>query len=83
MQLSLVIPAYNEEKNVKDVVENYYKTFQSIDNLEFEIIVVNDNSTDLTSEIVSKIKKVKLINNNINSGYGFSLKKGLSSGFSA
>ena len=83
MQLSLVIPAYNEEKNVKDVVENYYKTFQSIDNLEFEIIVVNDNSTDLTSEIVSKIKNVKLINNNINSGYGFSLKKGLSSGFSA
>ena len=77
MKLSLVIPAYNEEKNVKEVLESYIAKLSAIDDLEFEVILVNDNSSDSTLEIVSKMNNVILINNSTNSGYGFSLKKGI------
>jgi len=77
MELSLVIPAYNEEKNIKAVVDSYSASFSKIPNLEFEIIVVNDNSKDTTLEILNKMENIKLLNNELNSGYGFSLKRGI------
>ena len=77
MEISLVIPVYNEQKNVRDVVLSYIKEFKTIKNLEFEVIVVNDNSTDSTPEILSELENISVINNETNSGYGFSLKKGI------
>lgn len=61
-QISVIIPAYNAEdtikKTVKDVLTQTYK--------DFELIIVNDGSTDSTQEICEKIEKkdsrVKVLN---------------------
>lgn len=55
--ISVIIPAYNEEKYIEKCIESVknQKT-----NLKYEIIVVNNNSTDNTSKIAKKYK-VKLL----------------------
>jgi len=58
MKVSLIIPAYNEEKYIEDCllsIERYGNEF-------FEVIIINNNSNDKTSEIVKKFPKFKLIN---------------------
>jgi glycosyltransferase involved in cell wall biosynthesis len=52
MKLTIVIPAYNEEKTLGKVIEQIPKEIDSITNLK--IIVVDDGSTDKTSEIAKK-----------------------------
>ena len=60
MKILLIIPAYNEEENIK-------KTIEKIENFSNEIdyIVINDGSTDNTEQILleNKIKHIKLIHN--------------------
>jgi cellulose synthase/poly-beta-1,6-N-acetylglucosamine synthase-like glycosyltransferase len=55
--LSIIIPAYNEEKTIKETIEN-------IKNLSYpkkkEIIVVDDGSKDSTYELVKRIKGIKV-----------------------
>lgn len=69
-----IIPAYNEEKRIEDVLKQIEKC-----HLINEIIVVNDGSTDKTSEIVRNFKKVKLIENKINKGKAYSMDIGVKS----
>lgn len=67
MKLSVVIPAYNEERNLKkdvlDDVENYLDKSK----LDYEVVIVDDGSEDKTGEIIkkyiSKNAKFKLIEN--------------------
>jgi len=76
MKISIIIPAYNEEQSIKDVIfelDNFLKE----NNIETEIIVVNDGSTDQTKNILENIKDIKLINHPYNKGYGASLKTGV------
>jgi glycosyltransferase involved in cell wall biosynthesis len=68
--LSVVIPAYNEEKTVKSVVE---QVGQALKGREHEIIVVDDGSTDRTAE---RCPGAKVIRHPYNKGYGASLKTG-------
>lgn len=70
-----VIPAFNEEKNIKRVVTGVMKYCQLV-------IIVNDNSTDDTKKIITEMKniyseKLQIINNKKNMGIGSSMKKGL------
>ena len=61
-QLSIIIPIYNEEKNIKKL---WVKIKRNIDIKKFEIIYVDDSSNDNTfnvlKEISKKDKKVKFI----------------------
>jgi len=80
-ELSVFFPAYNEEKNIKSTVESAIKILQEIAG-KWEVIVVNDGSTDRTQSIVEKLIKkypdeVRLISHNPNKGYGGALKTGL------
>ena len=52
MKLVVVIPAYNEEKNIRKTVESVPRKIEGID--EVEVVVVNDGSKDRTAEEVSK-----------------------------
>jgi len=78
--LSVVVPAYNEEKCIRSTIERIYdfleKNFKS-----YEIIVVDDGSTDRTCKIVSelsgRIKDLKLLRNAGQSGKGESVKRGM------
>jgi len=75
-QLSVIIPAYNEEKAISQTIEDLKKEINKIPDFEYEIIVVNDGSTDKTKEILGKISNIKLIHHPENRGYGASLKTG-------
>jgi glycosyltransferase involved in cell wall biosynthesis len=57
MKISLIIPAYNEEKYIGRCLESLQKYGAGI----FEIIVVNNNSTDKTSEIARGFTGIKVI----------------------
>ncbi len=78
--LSVFFPAYNEEGNIKNTVEKAKKVLQKITD-KWEIIIVNDGSSDKTEEIsqklVSEDKKIKLITHSPNRGYGAAVKSGL------
>jgi len=54
LKLSLVIPCYNEGKNIELFMQTCMKTFD--DNIDFEIIFINDGSKDNTWELIKKIK---------------------------
>ena len=75
--VSVVIPVYNEEKSISNTIKEVKKVLKA-NKLDkgSEIIVVNDGSSDNTKKIVEK-SDVILINNPINMGYGFSLKRGI------
>ena len=66
----VLIPTYNNDQTLKDVVLRV----QSITN---DIIIINDGSTDKSSEILASFKNITLINHETNLGKG----KALSSGF--
>ena len=72
MDVTLVIPAYNEEKNIANVLTE----IKTLSNLFKEIIVVDDGSKDNTSKEVNRVGGVKLVRHPYNIGYGAALKTG-------
>ncbi len=74
-QISIVIPAYNEETKIGDVLNNLFSDIK-LQNIEYEIIVVDDGSKDKTAEVVKRYD-VQLIQHEQNKGYGASLKTGI------
>ncbi len=76
--VSIIIPAYNEEKRLPDTIEKIID-FVNKYKLNAEIIVINDGSTDKTAEIVLKYNKnnIRLINNEKNMGKGFCINRGV------
>ena len=73
-KVSVVIPAFNEADTIKEVLDSVKNNIS--DKYEFEIIVVDDGSSDQTAEICRR-EGVKVIREEVNVGYGFSLKKGI------
>ena len=71
MNISVIIPLYNEEKSIKKIIKKVSKI-----NIEKEIIVVNDGSTDKSLKIIKelKIKNLKIINNKKNNGKGHAIR---------
>lgn len=82
MKLSVVIPAYNEEGNIKNTVETIYKTLME-EEINHEILVVNDNSKDHTLSILENLTQIiptlRYVTNLGPNGYGYACQKGLDS----
>ncbi|MBT3408907.1 glycosyltransferase family 2 protein [Candidatus Woesearchaeota archaeon] len=76
MNISIVIPVYNEEKSIKEVIGKIKQAMSSTSH-EYEIIAVNDCSTDKSQQILKTIQNIRVINHPINKGYGSSLKTGI------
>lgn len=72
--LSIVIPTYNEEEGISTTLEDLCGELTLN---EAEIIVVDDGSTDRTSEIVQRFPRVRLLKNHVNKGYGASISSGI------
>jgi glycosyltransferase involved in cell wall biosynthesis len=73
--VSVIIPAYNEERTIGDVISNTSRILDDLD-VPYEIIVVNDGSTDKTGLVASSYK-VTLVTNSTNRGKGYSLRRAL------
>jgi len=71
--ISIVIPAYNEESSVGQVINGVL----SVAHKDWEIIVVDDGSTDATREVVKKFNRVRLLKHPYKKGYGATLKNGI------
>jgi dolichyl-phosphate beta-glucosyltransferase len=76
LSLSIIIPAYNEEKVISDTLTELQRGLKQF-NLTHEILVVNDGSTDATSKEVRKFEEVKLIEIAGNLGKGNAVKVGV------
>ena len=72
--LSIVIPAHNEEKAIGAVLD---ELIEVLEGQKYEIIVVDDGSTDKTPKIVQQKDSIKLIQHHYNKGYGAAIKTGI------
>lgn len=81
MKLSIIVPAYNEELRIGKTIESILQYLLKKD-WDYEILVVDDGSSDQTVEVVKKafgdcgIHK-KIIQNERNRGKGYSVKRGM------
>ncbi len=80
--LSIIIPAYNEEKRIGNTLKtiiSYMKRKQHKTLHNYEIIVVDDGSTDNTHAVVKKFEKynVTYLRNYPNKGKGYSVARGM------
>jgi glycosyltransferase involved in cell wall biosynthesis len=73
--LTVVIPAYNEEGAVADTVEELRTTLSRLP-MRFEIVVVDDGSVDETKR-EAKRAGARVIGSRMNGGYGSALKRGI------
>ena len=73
----VVIPAYNEAPVIKDVIENAQKVFKTSKDCKIDIVLINDGSSDETSNNAKKTG-VKVIDHVLNSGAGGATLTGLS-----
>jgi len=79
--LSIVIPAHNEEKSLPITVQAIADHFKEKAVFDFEILVINDNSSDGTEavlkELEASIPYLRHVNNAPPNGFGQALKKGI------
>ncbi len=75
--LSIILPVYNEEKTILSILQRIKSTKPK--DIDYEVIVINDGSSDNSSQILKENKNLydQLINNDKNRGKGFSVKEGL------
>lgn len=79
INISVFFPCYNEEGNLEDLVSKTLSFLPDIAN-KFEVIIVNDGSSDGTGEIADRLAKensnVKVFHHPTNLGYGSAIKTG-------
>ncbi len=80
MKISIVIPAYNEQDNLRPLIEDIFSNVKVDD---MEVIIVDDNSTDGTQDVCKKIiadhRRVSMIKRSKGlNGMGYALREGTS-----
>ena len=77
MILSIIIPTYNEERTVIEILKKIKNNPPDL--CKYEVIVIDDGSTDQSRKLLENNKHLfdKLLVNETNKGKGFSVKKGI------
>jgi len=79
-ELSIIIPAFNEERRLPKTLERIY-AYLAARPMRFEVIVVDDGSTDSTAHLVQESRPrypdLRLVSNSGNHGKGFSVRHGM------
>ena len=78
MKLSIVVPCYNESKDIaknSETIKNYLESIKQ----DYELILVNDGSKDNTKEVIESIPGVKVLSYDVNRGKGGAVKYGIES----
>lgn len=76
MKLSIIIPCYNEAKDIAknaEIVKQYLQDCQ----IDYELILVNDGSKDNTKEVIESIPGVRALSYDTNRGKGGAVKYGI------
>ena len=76
MKLSIIIPCYNEAKDIAKNVE-IVKEYLKEKVIDYELLLVNDGSKDNTKEVIESIPGVKALSYDINRGKGGAVKYGI------
>jgi len=78
MKLSVIVPAYNEEDNITDVINKIEEALE----IPHELVVVNDHSIDTTAQLVTgfarQYNNIRLVENKLPRGFANALKTGFS-----
>lgn len=74
--ITVVIPAYNEEEGIESTLAQL-KAVMARQDIPYDIIVVDDGSTDGTAEVVRNTPGVRLVQHHTNRGYGAAIKTGI------
>ena len=78
--VSVVIPAYNEEKNLEATADFLLERLNKNNISDFEVLIFDDNSTDNTGKIADKLadrySQIKVIHNSRNMNLGYNITKG-------
>ena len=80
---TVIIPAFNEEKSLGNstFISDLIKNLNDGGFIDYEILIVNDGSTDKTEDLLNELKKkfnlIKVLSNATNQGYGTALKIGI------
>ncbi len=81
MKLSIVIPAYNEEKNIGKCIDELRAVIWDKHRIPYEIVIVNDNSQDSTEEVVRGYMKedphILVVRRTPPGGFGRAVRSGL------
>jgi len=75
-ELSVIIPVYNEEKRIGSTLPKIFH-YLNKKNIDYEIIVVDDGSTDQTIPIVENFPKCNLLRHEKNMGKGATVRTGI------
>ena len=79
MRLSIVVPCYNEAENIPLILNRFAEVITD----DIEVVLVNNGSTDNSSEILKKMlpdfKFTRLVHVPVNQGYGYGILQGLKS----
>lgn len=79
--ISVIVPAYNEERNLESAILHTINTFQSLEGIDYEIIIVDDKSSDNTGEIAKNIAGrypvVRYLRHEANQGSGVAFRTGI------
>ena len=70
-KILIIIPAYNEEESILDVIQSLYNTDET-----FDVIVINDGSYDRTSKLAKETKRAIVIDLPTNVGIGGAVQTG-------
>lgn len=81
IQLSIVLPAHNEAGNLPELIKEITDCMRELA-WDYEVIIVNDGSTDGSREIIENLQKsdghIKAVHHSKNRGYGAALRSGFS-----
>lgn len=82
MKISVIIPLHNEELNIPTLLLSLTNTLNIFYRDRYELVLVNDNSNDNTSDLIESYKSVypqiKTVHRTITPGFGNAIKSGLS-----
>src|SRR5277367_4595334 len=77
--VSVFLPAYNDAPSLPGLIERTFSTLE-LHASDYEVIVVNDGSTDSTAEILGTLSvrhpRLRVITHEVNRGYGAALRSG-------
>lgn len=77
-KVSVIIPVYNEAASISVTIYELKQCFESQEKYDLEVIAVNDGSTDESASVLKiDFPEMMIVDNIINMGYGYSLKRGI------